>query len=86
MRTTIRLDDHLFAETKKFAAENGKTLTAVIEGALREVLARRRPENKRAPVRLKPWKGGHGVQPGVDLNNSAALLDLMDEWDAAHRR
>jgi hypothetical protein len=32
------------------------------------------------PVEL-PTFGGDGVQPGVDLNDSAALLDLMEGTD-----
>jgi Arc/MetJ family transcription regulator len=35
MRTTVRLDEHLLAEAKKQAAASGKTLTAVLEQALR---------------------------------------------------
>ena len=35
MRTTVRLDEHLLAEAKKHAAESAKTLTAVLEQALR---------------------------------------------------
>lgn len=42
MRTTIHIDDHLFAELKSIAADTGRTLTAVIEEALRESLSRRR--------------------------------------------
>lgn len=41
MRTTIRLDDELLREAKRLAAETNQTLTAVIEEALRERLARR---------------------------------------------
>ena len=37
MRTTIRLDDRLLAEAKQYAAESGRTLTGLIEDALREV-------------------------------------------------
>ena len=77
MRTTIRLHDRLLAEVKKFAAENGKTLTAVIEDALREVLARRKDRKRLPPVRLTTF-AGHGLQPGVDLDDSAALLDRME--------
>jgi predicted transcriptional regulator len=76
MRTTVRLDDHLLAEAKKHAAESGTTLTAVLEQALRESLARRSPKAKTKPVRLKTFKGG-GVRAGVDLDDSASLLDLM---------
>ena len=77
MRTTVRLDEHLLAEAKKYAAESGRTLTSVLEDALRETLARRCARDKRAPVRLKVVRGS-GVLPGVDLDDTAALLDLME--------
>jgi len=76
MRTTIRLDAHLLAQAKTIAAESGRTLTSVLEDALREKLARRRARPRTGPVRLKTVKGG-SVRPGVDLDDSAALLDLM---------
>jgi hypothetical protein len=76
MRTTVRLDEHLLAEAKKRAVESGKTLAAVLEDALRASLARRGVQAKSKPVRLKTVKGG-GVRAGVDLDDSAALLDLM---------
>jgi hypothetical protein len=77
MRTTVRLDEQLLTEAKKLAAESGRTLTAILEDALREALARRSPEHKRARVRLKTFKGD-GLRPGVDLDDSAALLDTME--------
>ena len=76
MRTTVRLDEHLLAEAKKHAAESGKTLTAVLEQALRESLARRSVPVKAKPLRLKTVKGS-GVRAGVDLDDSASLIDLM---------
>lgn len=76
MRTTVRLDEHLLAQAKKHAAESGRTLTAVLEQALRESLARRSRQSRARPVRLKTVKGS-GTRPGVDLDDSAALLDLM---------
>ena len=77
MRTTVRLDPHLLTEAKKHAAESGSTLTAVLEQALRDALARRRTKDVARPLRLKTCKGG-GLRAGVDLDDSAALLDLMD--------
>jgi hypothetical protein len=76
MRTTIRLDESLLQEAKRHAMETGTTLTAVLEHALRESLARRTLRAKARPVRLKTFKGG-GVRPGVDLDDNASLLDLM---------
>ncbi len=81
MRTTIRLDDALLAEAKALAARSGRTLTKVIEDALRETLARR-PDGDRCPrIELPTDDGdgrGGGLRPGVDLDDSAALLDLME--------
>ena len=78
MRTTIRIDDDLLVEVKQIAARSDKTLTSVIEDALREMLARQRATEERVPVRLTTVSGG-GLQPGVDLDDSAALLSLMEE-------
>ncbi len=77
MRTTIRLDEHLLAKAKKYAAESGRTLTSVLADALRETLARRGAPGKRKPVRLRTIKGS-GVRPGVDLDDTASLLELME--------
>jgi hypothetical protein len=77
MRTTVRLDERLLAEVKKYAAESGRTLTAVLEDALRETLARRRARTRAKSVRLKTVKGT-GIRPGVDLDDSASLLELME--------
>ena len=80
MRTTIRLDDKLLADTKQLAAQTGRTLTSVIEDALREMLSRRARSAGRPPVTLRTVSG-QGLLPGVDLDDSASLLDLMDGSD-----
>lgn len=84
MRTTLRLSDDLLEEAKKVAAETRRTLTAVVEDALRESIARRKRPHSRKPVELPTFRGG-GPQPGVDLDDSAALLDLMEESSGAPR-
>ena len=78
MRTTIRLDDQLLTEAKLLAAAKGRSLTSVIEDALREMLAHRKMSRQRAPIRLKT-DSGNGLLPGIDLDNSAALLDVMEK-------
>jgi hypothetical protein len=77
MRTTIRLDDDLLREAKTYAAATDRTLTGLIEDALREALARREARPARRRVRLRTFKGC-GLQPGVNLDSNAALLDLME--------
>ena len=77
MRTTVRLDDALLAEAKRYAAESNQSLTAVIDTALRLMLARGKRPEVRVPVTLATT-GGKGLKHGVDLDDSASLLDLMD--------
>ena len=79
MRTTINLDDALLAEAKQVAARTGRSLTAVVEDALRQSLHRRHPTT-RQDIDL-PVFGEGGTRPGVDLDDSAALLDLMEQAD-----
>jgi metal-responsive CopG/Arc/MetJ family transcriptional regulator len=79
MRTTIRLDDQLLKSAKRLAHDTGKSLTAVIEDALRQTLARQTTSKQtRKPVKLTTVSG-HGVRPGIDLNDSAALLAFMEQ-------
>ena len=86
MRTTINLPDALLARAKTLAAESRTTLTAVIESSLREALARRRKRSP-APAVMLPVFGKRGLQPGVDLDDSAGLLDAMaPSRDASLRR
>ena len=85
MRTTIRINDQLLAEVKQLAARTGQTLTAIIEEALRQMLARQQQMAQRPPVELITVSG-NGLQPGVDLDDSAALLELMEAFDDPTRR
>lgn len=76
MRTTVRLPPGLMAQAKKLARDTDRTLTQVIEDALRDAVTRR----TRRPPRAASFTivHGNGVQPGADLDNTSALLDLMD--------
>ena len=77
MRTTVNIDAGLLIEVKTVAARSGRTLSAVVEDAVRASMARRR-DGDRSMVRPLPTISGGGLQPGVDLDDSAALLDLME--------
>ena len=79
MRTTIAIRDDLLAEAKRRALDRQTTLGGFIEDALRVALARPKPTANRPPtVRLQTFRG-QGVRPGVDLDHSAALLDIMED-------
>lgn len=78
MRTTVRLDDALLEQAKREAARRHETLTALIEKGLRLILAKKQEPPRRRPVKLPVCHAGGGTLPGVDLNDSAALLDVME--------
>ena len=82
MRTTARLDPRLLKDAKSLAARTGRTLTAVIEVALRQALASAGETAARGPVPLKTCSG-RGPRAGVDLDDSASLLDLMSAPERA---
>lgn len=75
MRTTLQLDDALISEAKVLAARTGRTLSQVIEDALRQMLIPRPREPRQAP----PLPTSPGApRAGVDLDDNAWLRDLMD--------
>ena len=77
MRTTINVDDQLLIQAKAQAATLGVTLAQLIEDALRESLMRRENVEHRGRVRLITMKGT-GTRPGIDLDNSHSLLEIME--------
>lgn len=81
MRTTVRLDEALLARAKREASRRGETLTSLIERGLRLVLARPEKSRDSRRVEIPVCRAGGGTLPGVDLDDSAALLDILE-----HRR
>lgn len=75
MRTTLNIEDGLYQRARAAAVRERRTISSLIEQGLRVVLALREDAPAREPVRLTVV-GGRGVQPGVDLDDSAALHDL----------
>jgi non-ribosomal peptide synthetase component F len=75
--TTLRLSEALLRRAKTYARQQQLTLTAVMERALTAYLSEGTPDEPRR-VRL-PSFGRGGARPGVDLDRSSALLDMMDD-------
>jgi len=74
MKTTLDLPDALLNEAQRIAQENGLTLAALVEDALRQTVEARQ---LREPFRLgKHPFGGQGLHP--DLRNA--------EWSEIRRR
>jgi hypothetical protein len=77
MRTTIRLNDDLLKRAKKRAADEGRTLTSLVEDALVLLLSKAR-SNRRKRIELPVSKATGGVLPGIDLNRSCDLEEVMN--------
>jgi plasmid stability protein len=82
-RTTVRLPEDLIRRARRRAAEEGRTLTALIEDGVRRVLDNRASglNKKRVLPRVSSATGG--VRPGIDLTNAA--LQEMDDLEYAKR-
>lgn len=77
MRTTVRIDDDLYASVKARAVRSGRTVAEVIEDALRAAMTDR-TAGRGAELAPLPTFGGSGVLPGIDLASNAGLLDVME--------
>ncbi|PZF85109.1 DUF6364 family protein [Jiangella anatolica] len=77
MRTTLNLDDDLVARAKALAARRGRSLTSLMEDALRAVLDREGRPPKASTVDLPIGSGR--LRRGVSLDDNAATRDLMDD-------
>lgn len=77
-RTTIRLHPDVMRQLRHLAAETHRTLTSIIEDAVREILYRKKAGTHKPDFKLPTFHGG-GLQPGVHLDSNAELLDRMEE-------
>jgi hypothetical protein len=77
MRTTVRIKDDLLRRARKRAADEGRTLTSLIEDGLTLLLAKPKA-SRRERVELPVSKASGGVLPGIDLNRSSDLEEVMN--------
>jgi hypothetical protein len=76
MRTTLNLDDEILTAAKHRALDEKVPLSKFVENALRRSLATSaKPTTSIDLVTV----AGSGVKPGINLDNSGSLLDIMDE-------
>lgn len=80
-RTTVRLDPALLRSAKKKAAEEGRTLTSLIEEGLRKVVVAPPPPAREAmkdfTIRVSSATGG--PRPGLDMRRTSELLEMLDD-------
>jgi hypothetical protein len=79
MRTTFNIEDGLLEEAKVLARQRKTTLGGILNEALRVGLLRTKgQQTESAPLPLKTFRGD-GLRAGVDLRDSASLLEAMEQ-------
>jgi hypothetical protein len=77
MQTTLRLDDELYRRAKAAAAEQGMSLTRLVEEAIRERLNRAAFAPRRRRLRLPVATSTGGVSPEFStLQEAIEAADL----------
>ena len=79
-RTTVRIDEALLNEAKAYAAQNGRSLTSVMEDALRQLLNRSTEAADRPRVEL-PVSG----EASGPMLTWAELKELMEDDFVEHQ-
>ncbi|MCP4688462.1 MAG: DUF2191 domain-containing protein [Desulfobacterales bacterium] len=77
METTLKINDGLLKRAKKYAAVEMRTLTSLVEDGLALVLSKAKTDRGKRVV-LPVSKATGGVFPGVDLNRSSDLEEVMN--------
>jgi hypothetical protein len=73
MKTTLNVDDTVMARLKREAARTGRTMSELVETALRRLLDAREGQAPLAPLPIL-----HGGQPLVDIADRDALYQAME--------
>lgn len=73
VRATITIDEDLYRRAQAWAARTGRTVSEVIEDAVRDALVESDTELPALPV-----FGGSGTRSEVDLTDSSLVRDIMD--------
>ena len=73
MKTTLNIPDPLMARLKREAARQGRTMSELVETALRMLF-----ESQKEEVDLPPLPTFHGGGELVDISDREALYDVME--------
>ena len=75
MKTTLNIDDTVMARLRQEAARQRKTMSELVEAALRLLFHSAQQSKKKRLRQLPTWRGG---KPRVDIADRNALYDFME--------
>jgi hypothetical protein len=73
MKTTLNIDDRVMGDLKREAARQGRTMSELVETALRLMFSAQRKRTK-----IRPLPKFHGGGELVDIADRNALYDAME--------
>jgi len=79
MKTTLLLDDQIHRQAKQAAAQLGIPLTRFIEEAIRLRISSDAARCAEPVSPLPVCTKTGGLRPGIDLDNTSELLDVLDQ-------
>lgn len=79
MKTTLNISDVTMRELKRTAAQQGRTLSEMVEAALRAMLQKQ----KAAPPELPPLPEFSGGGARVDIANREVLYEVMERGECS---
>jgi hypothetical protein len=77
MRTTLDLNDTLLTQAKTRAAKENRTLTSIVEEALRKLFDGHGKPKKIPEIPI--FKGGTGLAPGIDPTRIEAHFHALED-------
>ena len=76
LKTTLNIDDTVMARLRRESVRQGRTMSELVEAALRLLFHRGTPLRKKN--KLAPLPRFHGGKPLVDIADRNALYDAME--------
>ncbi len=84
MKSTLNIADPVMEQLRREAARQNKTMSELVEAALRLLFRSTRQAKKK---KLRPLPTFHGGAPLIDVSNREQLYDLLDQdRDDLYRR
>ena len=77
MKTTLNIDDTVMAQLKQESARQGRTMSELVETALRSLFRAQKEPKQSLP--LPPLPTFHGGEMFVDPANREELYRIMEE-------
>ena len=81
MKATFDIDDGVMQRLQEIAIRQGTTVSALVEGAIKEAIKDAPDGQSSAESDLPPLPSWPMGKPLVDISNREELYNAMEDWD-----